>query len=606
MKKKAFKTESQKLLDLMINSIYTNKDIAIRELISNGSDAIDKLYFKSLTDDSIKVNKKDLGITITKDKDNNTITISDNGIGMTSEELDTNLGTIAESGSSIFKNENSSKDISIIGQFGVGFYSAFMIAKNVKVVSKAYGSDEANVWESSGKDGYTITKCDKDTSGTDVILTLKDDTEDYKYSDLLDDARLREIIKKYSNYIKYPINFNNEVVNSMTPIWKKSKSQVKEEDYNNFYMSTFYDYDAPFEVIKTHAEGTIEYDALLFIPNKTPMDLYTKDYKKGLQLYSNGVLIMDHCEDLIKDHYAFIRGVVDTSDLPLNISRETLQQNKVVDIIAKNLDKKITKELSDMLKNDRDKYLKFYENFGYALKMGIYQSYGLNKDTLQDLLLFYSSKEEKNVTLSEYVSNMKDKQEDIYYAVGDSVLKIDLMPQVENIKDKGYEILYLTEGTDEFVLSMMIDYQGKKFKNVLSMDAKEESEEDKELISKKEEENKDLLNNIKDSLSGLVTDVKFTNSINNHPVYLASSGVISAGMEKVLNQLPNNEKVKAEEVLMINMNHKILDKLISIKDDKEELSKYAKILYSEARLIEGSSLENPSEIADLITELIAK
>lgn len=606
MKKKEFKTESKKLLDLMINSIYTNKEIAIRELISNGSDAIDKLYYKSLTDDKIKINKKDLCINITKDKDNRTITISDNGIGMTSEELDHNLGTIAESGSSLFKDENNSKDISIIGQFGVGFYSAFMIAKNVKVISKAFGSDEANMWESSGKDGYTVTKCDKDSYGTDIILSLKDDEDDYKYSDLLDDVRLREIIKKYSNYIKYPINYNDEVVNSMTPIWKKAKSQVKDEDYNQFYMSTFYDYDAPFDVIKTHAEGTIEYDALLFIPNKTPMDLYTKDYKKGLQLYSNGVLIMDHCEDLIKDYYAFIRGVVDTSDLPLNISRETLQQNKVVDVIAKNLDKKITKELSDMLKNDRDKYEKFYENFGYALKMGIYQSYGLAKETLQDLLLFYSSKEEKNITLSEYVSNMKDKQEDIYYAVGDSNLKIDLMPQVENMKDKGYEILYLTEGTDEFVLSMMMDYQGKKFKSVLSMDSKEESEEDKKLISEAEEKNKDLLTSLKDSLGGLVKEVKFTNSINNHPVYLASSGVISAGMEKVLNQLPNSEKVKAEEVLMINLNHKIVDKLNSIKDDKEELTKYAKILYSEARLIEGSSIENPSEIADLITELISK
>lgn len=606
MKKKEFKTESKKLLDLMINSIYTNKEIAIRELISNASDAIDKLYFKSLTDDKIKINKKDLCINIVKDKDNRTITISDNGIGMTSEELDHNLGTIAESGSSLFKNENNSKDISIIGQFGVGFYSAFMIAKSVKVISKAYGSDEANKWESSGKDGYTITKCDKDNYGTDIILELKEDEDDYKYSDLLDDVRLREIIKKYSNYIKYPINYNNEVVNSMVPIWKKAKKDVKEEDYNQFYMSTFYDYDNPFEVIKTHAEGTIEYDALLFIPNKTPMDLYTKEYKKGLQLYSNGVLIMEHCEDLIKDHYAFIRGVVDTSDLPLNISRETLQENKVVDVIQKNLDKKITKELSDMLKNDRDKYEKFYENFGYALKMGIYQSYGLDKDLLQDLLLFYSSKEGHNITLSEYVNKMKEKQEDIYYAVGDTTLKIDLMPQVENMKDKGYEILYLTEGTDEFVLSMMGDYNGKKFKSVLSMDSKEETEEDKKLISEAEEKNKDLLNNLKESLDGLVKDVKFTNSINNHPVYLANSGAISAGMEKILNQLPTGEKVKAEEVLMINLNHKIVDKLVSIKDNKEELTKYAKILYSEARLIEGSSLENPSEIADLITELIAK
>lgn len=621
MKKKQFKAESKKLLDLMIHSIYTNKEISIRELISNASDALDKAYFNSLTNKEMKIKKEDLKIQIFLDKDKKTITIKDNGCGMNKEELENNLGTIAESGSSLFKSQNQDENISIIGQFGVGFYSAFMIANKVTVKSKPYGSKEAYLWESEGNDGYIIEECKKKDYGTEIILTIKEDEEDEVYSDYLEEYKIRSIIKKYSNYIKYPIEMEvtkkelkegskeeyeekteMETLNSMIPIWKKKKSEVTDEEYDNFYTSTFYDYEKPFQVIDSHVEGLTEYDALLFIPSHSPFDLYTKDYKKGLQLYSNGVLIQEHCEELLPDYYSFVKGIVDSKDLPLNISRETLQQNKIIERIASNIEKKITSELKKLLENDREKYETFYRNFGLALKLGIYQSYGMKKDTLQDLLLFTSSKDLKFKTLKEY--EYLDKQDKIYYVVGETNDKINLMPQVEAMKEKGYDILYLTDDIDEFVMNMMHEYNGKHFENILSSKLDIETEEEKKELEKINEEKKNLISTMKETLKNVVKDVKFTTSLSNHPVCLASEGQISAGMEKVLNTLPNGEKVKAEEVLMINAKHPIVKKLEGLK--KEELEKYAKVLYNQARLIEGLSLDNPSEITDIICELLAK
>ncbi len=621
MKKKQFKAESKKLLDLMIHSIYTNKEISIRELISNASDALDKAYFNSLTKKEMKIKKEDLKIQIFLDKDKKTITIKDNGCGMNKEELENNLGTIAESGSSLFKSQNQDENISIIGQFGVGFYSAFMIANKVTVKSKPYGSKEAYLWESEGNDGYIIEECKKKDYGTEIILTMKEDEEDEVYSDYLEEYKIRSIIKKYSNYIKYPIEMEvtkkelkegskeeyeekteMETLNSMIPIWKKKKSEVTDEEYDNFYTSTFYDYEKPFQVIDSHVEGLTEYDALLFIPSHSPFDLYTKDYKKGLQLYSNGVLIQEHCEELLPDHYSFVKGIVDSKDLPLNISRETLQQNKIIERIASNVEKKITSELKKLLENDREKYETFYRNFGLALKLGIYQSYGMKKDALQDLLLFTSSKTMKFKTLNEY--EYLDKQDKIYYVVGETNDKINLMPQVEAMKEKGYDILYLTDDIDEFVMNMMHEYNGKHFENILSSKLDIETEEEKKELEKINEEKKNLISTMKETLKNVVKDVKFTTSLSNHPVCLASEGQISAGMEKVLNTLPNGEKVKAEEVLMINAKHPIVKKLEGLK--KEELEKYAKVLYNQARLIEGLSLDNPSEITDIICELLAK
>ena len=621
MKKKQFKAESKKLLDLMIHSIYTNKEISIRELISNASDALDKAYFNSLTNKEMKIKKEDLKIQIFLDKDKKTITIKDNGCGMNKEELENNLGTIAESGSSLFKSQNQDENISIIGQFGVGFYSAFMIANKVTVKSKPYGSKEAYLWESEGNDGYIIEECKKKDYGTEIILTIKEDEEDEVYSDYLEEYKIRSIIKKYSNYIKYPIEMEvtkkelkkgskeeyeekkeMETLNSMIPIWKKKKSEVTDEEYDNFYTSTFYDYEKPFQVIDSHVEGLTEYDALLFIPSHSPFDLYTKDYKKGLQLYSNGVLIQEHCEELLPDHYSFVKGIVDSKDLPLNISRETLQQNKIIERIASNIEKKITSELKKLLENDREKYETFYRNFGLALKLGIYQSYGMKKDTLQDLLLFTSSKTMKFKMLKEY--EYLDKQDKIYYVVGETNDKINLMPQVEAMKEKGYDILYLTDDIDEFVMNMMHEYNGKHFENILSSKLDIETEEEKKELEKINEEKKNLISTMKETLKNVVKDVKFTTSLSNHPVCLASEGQISAGMEKVLNTLPNGEKVKAEEVLMINAKHPIVKKLEGLK--KEELEKYAKVLYNQARLIEGLSLDNPSEITDIICELLAK
>ena len=605
MKKKQFKSESKRLLDLMINSIYTNKDIFLRELISNGSDAIDKLYYESLTNKEVKVKKKDLAINISVNNDNKALIIEDNGIGMTEEELENNLGTIAKSGTLAFKEMmDKKKDINIIGQFGVGFYSAFMVSKKIVVESKSINSEQAYSWVSDGLDGYTISECDRKENGTKITLYLKDDTEDCTYSDYLSDYKIKSLVTKYSDYISYPIIYNNETLNSMVPLWKKNKKDIKEEDYNNFYSDKYYDYEKPVKVIHTSAEGMISYNALLFIPSHTPMDYYTKEYEKGLSLYSNGVLIMDCCKDLLPDYLAFVKGVVDTEDISLNISREMLQQTRSIELISKNIDSKVRKELEDMLNNDRENYKKFFEAFGPQLKFGVYNNFGIDKDKLKDLLLFYSSKKKDYITLKEYISNMKEGQDSIYYASGESIDKIDNLPQIEQVKDKDYEILYLIDYIDEFAITALNEYDGKKFSNV-----KEEKldldEESKEKTKKLNEDNKDLLDLMKNSIN--VTEVRFTNKLKNHPVCLTTKGEVSLEMEKVINAMPTDQKVKAEEVLEINENHKIKDKLIDLyNNDKEELKKYTKILYSEARLIEGLQIDNPTEISNLICDIISK
>lgn len=628
MKKKEFKSESKRLLDLMINSIYTNKDIFLRELISNASDAMDKLYYRSLTDDSIKVNKEDLEINVFYDKDTRTITISDNGCGMTDTELENNLGTIAKSGSLAFKQleEVKDKDIDIIGQFGVGFYSAFMVSDKITVISKSIDSKEAYKWVSTGLDGYTIEPCNKETNGTDIILHIKEDTEDENYSDYLSEFKLKSLIKKYSDYIHYPIKMEVETeklkdkknkddkdeyetikevttINSMIPIWKRNKNEVTDEDYEHYYTDTYYDYEKPLKVITTSVEGNISYKGLLFIPSHTPYDFYTKDYEKGLSLYSNGVMIMEKCGDLLPDHYSFVKGVIDTEDISLNISREMLQKTKAVSIISKNIETKITKELKDMLENDRETYNKFFKVFGTNLKFGIYNSYGMNKEELQDLIMFNSSKTKDLITLKEYIKNMKDEQKEIYYACGETVDKIDLLPQVEMFKDKDYEILYLTDYVDEFVLNVLGEYEGKRFKNVSSSDTS--IDENKEETEKLNKDNKDLLNFMKDATN--VSEVRFTNKLKNHSVCLTSKGNVSVEMEKVINAMPGDESVNAELILEINENHPIVDKIKELyKNDKETLKEYSKVLYAQARLIEGLPIDNPTEISNLICELISK
>ena len=628
MKKKEFKSESKRLLDLMINSIYTNKDIFLRELISNASDAMDKLYYRSLTDDSIKVNKEDLEINVFYDKDMRTITISDNGCGMTDTELESNLGTIAKSGSLAFKQleEVKDKDIDIIGQFGVGFYSAFMVSDKITVISKSIDSKEAYKWVSTGLDGYTIEPCNKETNGTDIILHIKEDTEDENYSDYLNEFKLKSLIKKYSDYIHYPIKMEVETeklkdkknkddkdeyetikevttINSMIPIWKRNKNEVTDEDYEHYYTDTYYDYEKPLKVITTSVEGNISYKGLLFIPSHTPYDFYTKDYEKGLSLYSNGVMIMEKCGDLLPDHYSFVKGVIDTEDISLNISREMLQKTKAVAIISKNIETKITKELKDMLENDRETYNKFFKVFGTNLKFGIYNSYGMNKEELQDLIMFNSSKTKDLITLKEYIKNMKDEQKEIYYACGETVDKIDLLPQVEMFKDKDYEILYLTDYVDEFVLNVLGEYEGKRFKNVSSSDTS--IDENKEETEKLNKDNKDLLNFMKDATN--VSEVRFTNKLKNHSVCLTSKGNVSVEMEKVINAMPGDESVNAELILEINENHPIVDKIKELyKNDKETLKEYSKVLYAQARLIEGLPIDNPTEISNLICELISK
>ena len=624
MKKKEFKAESKKLLDMMINSIYTNKEIFLRELISNSSDALDKLYYLSLTDTSLKVNKDSLEIKIEIDKEKRTIKIIDNGVGMTHDELETNLGTIAKSGSELFKEQNDKqKDMEIIGQFGVGFYSSFMVAKEVEVLSRSIYESDANLWKSSGEDGYTIESSKKDTNGTVITLYLKDNTDDNNYDEFLETYTIKRIVKKYSDYIKYPIKMEieheeddkdkkkktvkkEETLNSMIPIWKKKKSEVKEEDYNNFYTDKFYDYEKPLRIIKSEVEGLTSYQALLFIPSHAPYNYYTKEYEKGLMLYSKGVMIMDKCADLLPDYFSFVKGIVDSLDISLNISRETMQEDRQVKLIARNLETKIKKELETMLKDDRDDYIKFYEAFGEQLKYGIYSSYGMNKELLQDLLLFYSSKEDKLITLSEYVSRMEG--DTIYYASGESIDKIKMMPQVEEVIAKDKEIFLLTNYLDEFVIKTIGEYQGKKFMNVSDTNFDLSSDEEKENLKKINEENKDLLALMKTVIDTNVKDIRFTNRLKNHPVCLITDGEVSLEMEKVLNQMPNGEKISASKIMEINEAHPISKKLQELykNNDKETLEKYTKILYQEARLIEGLSVENPSEVANLICEILSK
>ena len=624
---KQFKAESKRLLDLMINSIYTNKEIFLRELLSNASDAIDKLYYQSLTDKSIKVNKKDLCIKIEIDKENRLLKIIDTGIGMNKEELENNLGMIAKSGSLQFKEENEKKkDVNIIGQFGVGFYSSFMVSDDVTVISKKYNEEDAYKWESTGAEGYTITKDEKDTYGTTIILKIKLDNEEYNYSDFLDTYTIETLVKKYSDYIRYPIKMyvtrrelkkgskdeyedvtKEETLNSMIPLWKKDKNKITEEEYNNFYQSKFYDYENPIKVIHTSVEGMTSYKAILFLPAHAPFDYYSKEYEKGLALYSNGVLIMDKCSDLLPDYFGFVKGVVDSDDLSLNISREILQQDRQLKLIASNIEKKIKSELESMLKGERDKYEKFFKEFGMQLKLGVYNDYGMHKDELKDLLLFYSSKDEKYITLKEYVSSMKDDEENIYYACGETIDKINMLPQVEKVKDKGYNILYLTEYVDEFAIKSLMEYDGKKFVNVSEENLDLDTEEEKKEIKKINDENKEMLNSMKEIIGSDISDVRFTHRLKNHPVCLVSEGPVSIEMQKVLNAMPTDQSINAKIILEINSSHKIADKLKELyKSDKEKFNEYTKILYSQSRLIEGLSIENPTEISNLICDLLSK
>ncbi|WP_455527709.1 molecular chaperone HtpG [Huintestinicola sp.] len=630
---KQFKAESKRLLDMMINSIYTHKEIFLRELISNASDAIDKLYFKSLTDDKVGMNKSDFAINIIADKDAGTLTITDNGIGMTAEELENNLGIIANSGSFKFKNENEKNDdVDIIGQFGVGFYSAFMVAKEVRVRSKAYGSDKAYVWTSTGIDGYTIEEDDKDTVGTEIRLTLKDDTENEKYSEYLSDFRIKELVKKYSDYIRFPIKMDveksrrkadakeddysdeayekyveNETLNSMVPLWRKNKNELKPEDYNNFYKEKYYDYTDPLKYIHSKVEGTTTYDSLLFIPAQAPYNFYSKDYEKGLQLYSSGVLIMDKCADLLPDYFSFVKGLVDSADLSLNISREMLQHDHQLKLIAKSIEKTIKSELKKMLNNDRENYEKFWKSFGVQLKFGVYDNYGRDKDAVEDLLLFTSSAEKKLVTLDEYVARMKEDQKYIYYAAGDSVAKIEALPQTELLRDKGYEILYLTDNVDEFAVKVLMRHGEKEFRNVSEGDLGIDSEEQKEETKKLSEDNKDMLALITEALGGKIKECRISDKLKSHPVCISSFGQISLEMEKILNQNPQNQKVTSEKVLEINPNHKIFAAMQKLfETDKDKFKDYASILYDQALLIEGMQIDDPVEFSNKICSLMAE
>ena len=629
MRTRQFKSESKRLMDMMINSIYTHKEIFLREIISNASDALDKLYFRSLTDQNVGISADDFAIVIELDKDNRIIKVIDNGCGMTEDELDKNLGTIAKSGSLAFKNENEkAENVDIIGQFGVGFYSAFMVSDSVTVETKAYGSEEAFCWKSNGAEGYTIEPCDKQTVGTTVIMHIKPDTDDEKYSEYLDQYRISSLIKKYSDYIRHPIKMDFttkkpvegkegeyedvtevRVLNSMVPIWKKSKSEIKPEDYNEFYKEKFYDFEDPAKVIHSSTEGQATFNALMFIPKHAPFDYYTKEFEKGLQLYSKGVLIMDKCADLLPDYFSFVKGLVDSEDLSLNISREMLQHDGQLKLIAKTLEKKIKNELEKMLKNEREAYEEFFKAFGIQLKFGVYNGYGMNKDTLKDLLLFTSSFEKKPVTLKEYVSRMKEEQDTVYYACGETVQKIEMLPQCDAVKEKGFEILYLTENVDEFAVKMLTEYDGKKFMNICDDGLNLDSEDEKKALENENEQAKDMFEEMKKAIGESVNAVRFTNKLKNHPVCLTSEGGISLEMEKTLNSMPGAEqnKVKAQIVLEINASHPVSEKLKSLyENDKETLGKYAKLLYDEGCLIGGRSVDDPVEHSRIICELMTK
>ncbi|MDD6528032.1 MAG: molecular chaperone HtpG [Oscillospiraceae bacterium] len=625
MAKKQFKAESKKLLDMMINSIYTNKDIFLRELISNASDALDKLYYRSLSDNESGLSRDDFKIQLKIDKENRTLTISDNGCGMSKEELESNLGTIAKSGSLDFKSGLEGKsEVEIIGQFGVGFYSAFMVSDTVTVVSRVHGAEEAYQWESSGADGYTIKETEKDEPGTVITLKIKEKTEEFDYDKYLEQYTIEDIVKKYSDYIRYPIMMDmtesklkegsedeyETVVtptqlNSMVPLWRKNKNEITEEEYEEFYKSKFYDYEKPLLTVHSKTEGQVTYDALLYVPSHAPFDYYTKSYEKGLQLYSNGVLIMDKCADLLPDYFSFVKGLVDSADLTLNISRETLQQDHILKIIAKNLEKKIKSELEKMLKNKREDYETFYKAFGLQLKYGVYADYGMNKDVLQDLLLFYSSSEKKLVTLKEYVSRMKEEQKSIYFACGETNDKIDMLPQADAVKEKGFEILYCTDDVDEFALQMLREYDGKQFMNICADKLDLDTDEEKEELKKENEDTKELRDFMRETLGDSVSEVVFTNKLKNYPVCLTSEGMLSLEMEKVLASMPNSNGMKAKIALEINRDHPIAGKLKTLfETDKEKVRKYTKILYAQGCLIGGKTIENPAEFSELVSELM--
>ena len=626
MKKKQFKTESKKLLDMMINSIYTHKEIFLRELISNASDALDKLYFRSLTDDTVSQARSEYGIHISANKLAGTLTISDNGCGMSAEELENNLGTIAKSGSFDFKKEgNSSDEVDIIGQFGVGFYSAFMVADKITVYSKPYGEEVGHVWESEGAEGYTIEEFDMDSHGTIIVLQIKPDTEDEKYSDFLEEYRIRSLIKKYSDYIRYPIRMpitrskkdeetdtlseytEVETLNSMVPIWKRSASEVSEDDYKAFYRERFYDFEAPAKVITQKSEGTAEFTALMFVPQHTPYNYYTKEYEKGLELYSSGVMIMEKCSDLLPDHFGFVRGLVDSADLSLNISREMLQHDRQLKVIAKAIEKKIKSELEKMLNTERSKYEKLFDAFGLQLKFGVYSNFGIHKDTLKDLLLFHSSNEKKYVTLKEYVEAMKSEQGAIYYATGESMEKIELLPQVDAVKERGYEVLYLTDEVDEFALKVLSKYDDKEFKNVTAEALDLGTDEEKAKAKSENEDNAELLTFIKESV-GKISEVRFTSSLKKHPACLSSEGELTLGMEKVLSKMPGaTDAPKASLVMEISTEHPISDKLKKLyESDKDMLRKYSKLLFAQSCLIAGVQVDDTAELCELISDLMIK
>lgn len=627
MAKKQFKAESKRLLEMMINSIYTHKEIFLRELISNASDAMDKLYFKSMQE-NLGITRDDLGIFLETDSAARTIVIKDKGIGMDKDDLENNLGVIAQSGSFKFKQENTDTDkdeVDVIGQFGVGFYSAFMVAKKVTVLTKKYGDEQAYLWQSEGVDGYSITEAEMDGCGSVITLYLKDDTEEENYGEYLSEYKIKSLVKRYSDYIRYPIKMDTtkrkpvegkdgeyeevketETLNSMVPIWKKSKNELKDEEYNEFYKEKFLDYNDPLCHIHSKTEGTATYNALMFIPKKAPFDFYSKDYEKGLQLFSSGVLIMEKCGDLLPDYFSFVKGLVDSEDLSLNISREMLQHDRQLKLIAKSIERTIKNELKKMLNNEREKYEEFWKNFGLQIKFGIYSSYGMNKEMLKDLLMFYSSSEKKLTTIDEYITRMREGQEVIYFASGESIAKIDSLPQTEMLKEKGYEILYLTDGVDEFALQMLVDYDGKEFKSVQSGDVDFETEEEKTAKKEKTEQNRDLLDAVKELLKGKVADVRLSARLRSHPVCLTSDSDVSIEMEKVLGAMPGSDmKPKADKVLEINADHPIFEKLRFLCDnDKEKLALYTEILYDQALLIEGVELENPADYCSKVFSLM--
>ena len=625
MAKKQFKTESKRLLDLMINSIYTNREIFLRELISNASDALDKRHYLSITDDAHRINKEDLTIELTIDKENRRLIITDTGIGMTQDELEHNLGTIAHSGSLEFKKKlEEAKEVDIIGQFGVGFYSAFMVAKMITVNSKSAHETQAYRWESTGEDGYTITLSDKFTTGTEIILTLKDNTDTENYDEYLETYTLKQLIKKYSDYVRYPIGMmvetshkkedsdeyetvlEHQIVNSMIPLWKRNKKDVTEEEYKDFYRNKFFSFDEPAKTIHYSLEGNVSYNALLYVPSKAPYNFYSSEYEPGLQLYCKGVFIMDKAKDLLPNYFRFVKGLIDSNDLNLNISREILQQDRQMKTMAKSIEKKIKGALEDLLKNDREKYEEFFKSFGLQLKYGVYEDFGAHKETLQNLILFKSTHEDKYTTLQEYVERMKENQDLIYYACGQSIEQINLLPQMERLKDKGYEVLYFTDEVDEFAAFSLQEYEGKKFKSIAQGDLNLDSEEEKQEIEKKKEENKDLLSSMKDALSGAVADVRISSRLKTHPVCLVSDEGISLEMEKVLSQNPEANGIKASRILELNPNHPIFTTLQNLKDNQTTLNLYTNILYNQALLIEGLSIENPVEYANQICDLMSK